>query len=198
MFTCCLKNFVLVYCNCFYYACIHIIVSLPVLLHVYNYIHARFWLQRHHYSFSFVPVGPLSQFIKVHGASPLRLLVLVSARLSGGGELASRACAVTAVFKRLSTAAGALVCVTCVDDHNLFCRVNGAAGGSESLDCATQGKIAVSEFTCGRNKTWAELDLPDFSYAGMAIGDRYDDKPDTKGWKVAGLELARHIWSPLS
>ena len=40
MFACCLKSFVLVYCNCFYYACIHIIVSL--LLHVYNYIHARF------------------------------------------------------------------------------------------------------------------------------------------------------------
>ena len=40
MFTHCLKFFVLVYCNCFYYACIHIIVSL--LLHVYNYIHARF------------------------------------------------------------------------------------------------------------------------------------------------------------
>ena len=137
-------------------------------------------------------------FIKVHGASPLRLLVLVSARLFGGSELASRACAVTAVFKRLSTAASALVCVTCVDDHNLFCRVNGAAGGSESLECATQGKFTVSKFTCGRNKTWAELDLPDFSYAGMAIGDRYDDKPDTKGWKVAGLELARHIWPPLS
>ena len=40
MFTCCLKSFVLVYCNCFYDACVHIIVSL--LLHVYNYIHARF------------------------------------------------------------------------------------------------------------------------------------------------------------
>ena len=40
MFTCFLKSFVLVYCNCFYYACIHVIVSL--LLHVYNYIHARF------------------------------------------------------------------------------------------------------------------------------------------------------------
>ena len=40
MFACCLKSFVLVYCNCFYYACIHIIVSL--LLHVYNYMHARF------------------------------------------------------------------------------------------------------------------------------------------------------------
>ena len=40
MFTCFLKSFVLVYCSCFYYACIYVIVSL--LLHVYNYIHARF------------------------------------------------------------------------------------------------------------------------------------------------------------
>ena len=42
MFTCCSKSFVLVYCNCFYYACIHIIVSYCCKYIIY--IHARFRL----------------------------------------------------------------------------------------------------------------------------------------------------------